>query len=242
MKKTIYLSPTTYHTEKVPHIFVSDQITKIADSNDSNGTKIKGLLPWQNRWPTQFGIFFIKTYVNPIFPFAFEKRMITTFDLVRDIESQSEKNRIKKVQITIGGQNIFKEGPMDWRDTLPTDKMIWQTQKDYWGNKNNSNRHNSCVEDPKDLHLGQKWAWISLDCNYNGGEQAIEFLDEEVEITVWGKYHRSAYLVCWYMEPWAYHVKNGAKNEWIGPDRLITPTVQRDYYKCYNVKGGPVVA
>ena len=96
------------------------------------------------------------------------------------------------------------------------------------------------MSEPKFLPHGQKWAWISLDPNYDGGDQAIERLDRQVDVTVWGTTTEAVRFVCWRMEPFAYYIQNAVQNEWTGPDRLIKASIHRDYPKCYNFKGSPV--
>ena len=199
-----------YLTEKMPHIVISNAF-KNDDNRDGADFTLDRIVDWQNEWPTQFGFCFM-TEKNLRGPGLYEKEKLSM-----------ETCNIDKIQIKINNVDIFQEGPLDWRNNLKTNKMIWQSQMDYWGKPGNPLRHNSCVQRPQDLPFGQKWAWVCLDPGYNGGNQAIERLDGAVDVIIWGNPTEPIRFIAWTMEPYAYYLTNAAQKEWSGPDKLIKP-------------------
>ena len=218
---------TEYHTDKMPHIVISNTF-EIDHQNETTGLVLERILEWQNQWPSQFGVCFM-TEKDLRGPGLYQKEKLSM-----------ETCGIDQFQIEIGGVPIFQGGPMDWRDDINVHKMIWQSQIDYWGNEDNPQRHNSCVEQVQDLPFGQKWTWVCLDPGYNGGSQAIERLDGQVDILVWGKTTEPVRFIAWCMEPYAYYMQNPVQNDWTGPDQLIKASLHRAYPKCYNIRGGRV--
>ena len=92
------------------------------------------------------------------------------------------------------------------------------------------------------MPAGQKRAWISLDPNFDGGDQYIEKLDGQVDITVRGNAtKKKPRLMVWCTQPYVYHVQNAVENDWSGPDRPVQGQHASRLPQCYNVKGGPVV-
>ena len=106
-----------YHTDKMPHIVISNAL--IVTDNDGAGKTLERILECQNEWPTQFGMCFITEDTLRGRGFYQKEKL------------EMKTSGITKVQIKIAGVDIFHEGPMDWRNNVKTNKMIWQTQMDY---------------------------------------------------------------------------------------------------------------
>ena len=103
---------------------------------------------------------------------------------------------ITKIDIKLGEVSIFDDGPLEWGSKASTleekiieacaKRKLFEMQKDFWGRPGNPCHHNSCVRHIEDIPFGQKWAWISLNPNYNGGCDHVRRFDVMPEINVWG--------------------------------------------------------
>ena len=103
---------------------------------------------------------------------------------------------ITKIDIKFNEQSIFEDRPLEWGSDTTTQKgkmiedranrRLLKMQMDYWGCEGNPMCHNSCIQRPKDIPQGQKWAWIPLNPNFNGGAEHIQHFNTFPEIIVWG--------------------------------------------------------
>ena len=164
--------PTDYETDPMVMIEVSRTFDTINDPTGV-GIRVPEMTKLQNNMPDQFGIAFV-----------LDSALRGDGNLGREKITLS-RNGVVKFQITIGGQPIFKKGPMDWRDNSAVKKKRWEMQCDFWGKEGNPMRHKSCTQKWQHIADGQKWAWIILNLNANGGMHHINKFDFQVEITVW---------------------------------------------------------
>ena len=128
---------------------------------------------------------------------------------------------------------------MDWRDQSAVYKKIWEMQCDFWGKEGNPMRHDSCNKKWQHIADGQKWAWIILHLNANGGMQHINKLDFQVEITVWTDTVLSNLrVVIFWLDPEVFTCHNSVNNDWSGPQRQLLAAIYNQCPKCYNNEGG----
>ena len=115
---------------------------------------------------------------------------------------------------------------MDWRDNAAVNKKLWEMQCDFWGKEGNPLCHNGCVQAWQKLADGQKWAWIILNPNTNGGMHHINKLDSQVEITVWSDEVVSKLrVVIFWLEPEIFACHNLSNNDWSGPQHQLMAAI-----------------
>ena len=140
------------------------------------------------------------------------------------------------MDIKLADVSICDDGPLEWGSKASKEKMIevranrklLEMQKDFWGRPGNPLRHNSCVRCAEDIPFGQKWAWISLNPNYNGGAEHVQRFDVVPEIIA-------------FMGVWRVLNFDTMFGQWATPARAFIPTTAKDSYRCYKDSGASTI-
>ena len=226
-RKFFFHQREPYTTEKMIRIYASNTF----NTQNNDGGEGQDLDPFpalRGRVPDQFGFGFITDGLAR--------------GAGRDLNGEKvrfERNNITRLQIYLGEDPIFQDGPLDWRDTDKNNQRLWQMQCDYWGNEDNEERKNAVCQDPDDMPYGQKWVWCSLNPNYNGGMQVIERIDKEFKVRVWGDgVTNNVRFVLFIPEGVNYVCNDAVANDWVGPEYPVRPAYNVVRPVCYNQRGG----
>ena len=158
----------------------------------------------------------------------------------------SDQTGITHIDIRINNRSIFADGPLEWGSSTDTridnraNRRLYEMQKDFWGSEGNPLRHNSCVRDVELLPFGQKWAWISLTPNFNGGAEHIQMFDCTAEIFVWNDKIVTQKIIMVIGSEGVWRIVN--INPLLGaitiPAKKFDTKTAKDDYKCCNTTGG----
>ena len=115
-------------------------------------------------------------------------------------------------------------------------------QCDFWGNRSNPKRYNGVCPNPQDHPDGAKWVWLTLNPNFNGGIEAIERLDKQIKVEIWGdnaaNSDRQVSLVFFAPGAKVFMCQSAVEGKWTGPENIITSSLNIDFPKTYNAEGG----
>ena len=216
-----------YATEKMVRSWVSNTFN-ITDNRNTVGLDLDGFEALKGNVPDQFAIGFIRDgYLRG------GDRALNTEKMLMNT------SHIDRVQIFLGEDAIFEEGPLDWRNNAKNNHRLWQMQCDFWGKEGNPDRKNAVCQDPDDFPHGQKWVWCVLNPNANGGFEAIERLDKTFSVRVWGDGNLNGIrFIMWIPESANFVCNNAISNDWVGPEYPVVPAHYVRRPVCYNARGG----
>lgn len=224
------LSNKPYTSEKRVECWVSSGFI-VQNNNNGPPLELPTMTDLEGRFPDQVGMGFIytdllrgegRTFITEKMPFT--------------------RCGISKVQIKLNGLSIFPEGPLNWSDEKKNNLHLWKMQSDYWGNRANPNRYNGACANPQDHPDGAKWVWLTLNPNFNGGIEAIERLDKQIKVEIWGDAGadnaRQVSLVFFAPGAKIFMCQSAVEGKWTGPENIITSSLNVDFPRVYNAEGG----
>lgn len=216
-----------YATEKMVRSWVSNTFNMI-DNRNTVGMDLDGFDALKGNVPDQFAFGIIEDDLlrGDDRPLNGEKMLFNT-------------NNVDRIQIYLGEDAIFEDGPLDWRDNPKNNHRLWQMQCDFWGKEGNPERKNAVCQDPDNFPHGAKWVWCSLNPNANGGLEAIERLDKTFNVRIWGDgVANGLRFVVWIPESANFVCNNAISNDWVGPEYPVIPAHNVRRPVCYNARGG----
>lgn len=219
-----------YTTEKRIECWVSSNFVP-PNNNNGPGMELPIMRDLEGRFPDQIGLGFIYSDL-----LSGEGRTLDAEKL------PFTRCNITKIQIRLNNKSIFEEDALDWSDDPKNNLQLWKMQSDFWGNRSNPKRYNGMCAHPQDHPDGAKWIWLTLNPNYNGGIEAIEKLDNQLKIHIWGDNaagnQRLVNLVFFAPASKVFMCQNPVGGQWTGPERIITSSLNIDNPKAYNSNGG----
>lgn len=216
-----------YNTEKIIRVWSSNTFTTVVNVN-AEGNDLDPMPALNGQIPDQFGIGFITDGLvrGQGATYAQEKMLFY-------------RNGIDRFQIYLGNRPVFEDGPLDWRDTPTNNQRLWQMQSDYWGKRTNKHRKNACCKDPQDHPHGQKWVWVCINPNFDGANEVIERVDEQIIIRYWADQAvPNLRCVIFIPQSVSYVCNDLVSNDWVGPEFPITPAYPEERPKVINARGG----
>ena len=216
-----------YATEKMVRSWASNTFN-LTDNRNTVGMDLDGFEALKGNVPDQFAIGVIKDELlrGDDRPLDDEKMLFNT-------------NNVDRIQIYLGEDAIFEDGPLDWRTNTKNNHRLWQMQCDFWGKEGNPDRKNAVCQNPDDFPHGAKWVWVSLNPNANGGFEAIERLDKTFDVRIWGDGNCNGLrFVVWIPESANFVCNNAISNDWVGPEYPVIPAHNVRRPVCYNARGG----
>ena len=224
------LTNKPYTTEKRIECWVSSSFKAPNNTNDPP-LELPTMTDLEGRFPDQVGMGFIKT------------KLLRGDGRTLDAEKLPfERCNITKVQIKLNGRSIFEQGPLNWSDDKKNNLQLWKMQSDFWGNRSNPKRYNGFCPNPQDHPDGAKWVWLTLNPNFNGGVEAIERLDKQIKVEIWGDNsgNDDTLISLVFFAPGAkvFMCQSAVEGKWTGPENIITSSLNIDFPKTYNAEGG----
>lgn len=226
-KKLLEHERKPYNTEKIIRVWSSNTFTTVNNVNGV-GIDLDPMPALNGQIPDQFGIgFILDGYVRGHGNSYRTEKMLF------------HRNGIDRFQIYFGNRPIFEEGPLDWRDTPTNNQRLFQMQTDYWGKRGNKNRKNACCQDPQDHPHGQKWVWVTINPNFDGANEVIERVDEQITVRYWANaVVADVRCVIFIPQSVSFVCNDLVSNDWVGPEFPITPAYPEERPKAINARGG----